>query len=78
MSGNCLIVKNAHVTNFTHENYRMAGVPGNLPPPKYSPPGPSFLGNMPPRGPYFVGNLAWGGGANFRGGAKFPVTPVRL
>ena len=26
----------------------LAGVPGNLAPPKYGPPGPNFLGNMAP------------------------------
>ena len=42
-----------------------AGVPGNLAPPKYGPPGPNFLGNMPPPGAIFprkfgppFGNLA--------------------
>ena len=42
-----------------------AGVPGNLAPPKYGPPGPNFLGNMAPPGAIFprkfgppFGNLA--------------------
>ena len=33
------------------------GVPGNLGPPKYGPPGPNFLGNMAPPGA-ILGNLA--------------------
>jgi hypothetical protein len=36
----------------------VAGVPGNLDPPKFGPPAPNFLGYLAPWGPYFLGNMA--------------------
>ena len=52
------------VLSFDRE-HKVSGVPGNLAPPKYGPPGPNFLGNMAPPGAIFprkfgprFGNLA--------------------